>query len=271
MHRNSLGLHAVVGCCFIFTLTLSMAKAVYGMEISPMVTALSIDSRPNYQQILIKNNSNVTLPVEIDVNRIQFNPFAVGSSYTVVPETTPDLLVFPPAIVLAPGAVQSVRVQWLGQKSLPESQSYFIRFSQPQLSDDNTNKSGVKIFVHFNAAVHVSASGMKPLLVIKRNSITQQAANGEKENPSQDKQAKASALLQFSIDNQGGKYADLNDYRLIITRVDGTELTIQGEALVAEQTNTFFPPNSKRNLSIHLDRPLSVGFSLALTPIEREP
>jgi len=271
MHRNSLGLHAVVGCCFIFTLTLSMAKAVYGIEISPMVTALSIDSRPNYQQILVKNNSNVTLPVEIDVNRIRFNPFADGASYTVVPDATPDLLVFPPAIVLAPGAVQSVRVQWLGQASLPESQSYFIRFSQPQLVDDNINKSGVKIFVHFNAAVHVSASGLKPLLVIKRSSITQQAASAEKDNPSQDKQTKASALVQFSIDNQGGRYANLNDYRLIITRVDGTKFDLQGEALVAEQTNTFFPPNSTRNVSIHLDKPLSAGFSLTVTPLVREP
>jgi len=270
MYRRSLGLHIVIGWCFIFTLTLAMTKAVYGIEISPMVTALSIDSRPNYQQFLVKNNSNLSLPVEIDVNRIQFNSLAEGVSYTVIPDVSSDLLVFPPALVLAPGAVQSVRVQWLGQASLAESQSYFIRFSQPQLSDSKTNKSGVKIFVHFNAAVHVSSSGLKPLLSINQSSIIQQVSSVENESSSQDKQQKSSTLLQFIIDNQGGMYADLNDYRLNITQIDGNEFVIQGEELVSDQINTFYPPNSKRKVYINLDWPLTAGFSLTVTPLARE-
>tara|TARA_R110001583_G_scaffold52393_5_gene162823 strand:- start:5889 stop:6695 length:807 start_codon:yes stop_codon:yes gene_type:complete len=268
MDKCSLGLF---GWCLILTITLSLGKVAHGIEISPLVTVLSIDGRPNYQQFLIKNNSNLTLPVEIDVNRIQFNSLAEGDSYSVIPDVTSDLLIFPPALVLAPGAVQSVRVQWLGQTSLIESQSYFIRFSQPQLLEGKSNKSGVKIFVHFNAVVHVSAIALKPLLVINHSSITQQVTRVESEFSSQDKQPQYSTLLQFIIDNQGDMYAELNDYSLNITQIDGAEFKIQGEKLVSDQINTFYPPNSKRYVSIHLERPLSAGFSLTIIPLVRKP
>ncbi|WP_144208243.1 fimbrial biogenesis chaperone [Shewanella donghaensis] len=263
MCRSSLSGNIAVYACLICILMISMVKNVSGIEISPMVTALSIDSSPNYQQFVVKNNSNVSLPVEIDINRIQFNTIADVVSYQVIPESSSDLLVFPPAIVLAPGAVQSVRVQWLGEERLVESQSYFIRFSQPQLQNDAAKKSGVKIFVHFNAAVHVSAGDLEPILVINESSIAQKVPANESG------QVPDSALLHFSIENEGSKYANLSDYRLDITQVDGTEIQIQGEALIKDQINTFFPPNAKRNVSIMLERPLLAGFSLAVTPIGR--
>ncbi|MFT5706406.1 MAG: P pilus assembly chaperone PapD [Oceanospirillaceae bacterium] len=263
MCLSSLSGNIAVYAYLISILTISMVKDVSGIEISPMVTALSIDSSPNYQQFVVKNNSNVTLPVEIDINRIQFNAMADGASYQVIPETSSDLLVFPPAIILAPGAVQSVRVQWLREERLVESQSYFIRFSQPQLQTETAKKSGVKIFVHFNAAVHVSARDLEPILVINESSIAQKVPVNEIG------QASDSAVLHFSIENEGSKYANLSDYRLDITQVDGTEIQIQGEVLIKDQINTFFPPNAKRNMSIKLKRPLLAGFSLAVTPIGR--
>lgn len=264
MYRSSLSWNISVYSCLVFVLAIVMVKHVSAIEISPMVTALSIDSSPNYQKFVIKNNSNVTLPVEIDINRIQFNSHIDGESYKVTPDNTSDLLVFPPAVVLAPGAIQSVRVQWLGEEPLTESQSYFIRFSQPQLQNDSIKKSGVKIFVHFNAAVHVSAQKLKPLLVIDDKSIVQNVAvNGTGES------SNSASILHFNINNEGSKYANLSDYRLDIIQVDGTKLQVQGEALVKDQVNTFFPPKTKRKVSIFLVPPLSTGFSLAVTPIGR--
>ncbi|MEZ9368835.1 hypothetical protein AB4140_08425 [Shewanella sp. 10N.286.51.B2] len=269
MYINSISLQTVLGWCGISLMSLFLGKPVYGIEISPMVTALSIDSRANYQQFLITNNSNLTLPVEIDVNEIEFNPLASGASYKVISETSTDLLVFPPATVLAPGAVQSVRVQWLGQDTLANSQSYFIRFSQPQLVDDSASKSGVKIFVHFNAAVHVSSSKQQPQLVINTSSIQHQIINIDTDYSLQKKQQNTSSLLKFTVDNIGNKYATLNDYYLNITEADGNTFTIEEEALVTDQINTFFPPHSKREVSINIGRVLSKGFSLAINPVVR--
>ena len=235
----------------------------FALEISPLTLELKSDSRPQYQQIFVRNPSNKTVPVEINLNQIVFDPASTGNSFSLLAvENDSELLVFPPALVLEPGEVKSVRVQWIGTHAVKQSVSYFVRFSQPSLSlpmsEDNSQEntqSGVKVFVHFNAVVHLSANDLLADLAVVEGSIE----FNEQEHK-----------LAFDVKNNGQRYSYLKPYHLAVVNSDGSTTPLLNEAAFSQLGDIFFPPQMIKKVSIPYEKLWVQGTKLKINNSQRD-
>ncbi|MGF1766396.1 molecular chaperone [Enterovibrio makurazakiensis] len=137
-----------IACLFIGSISESK-----GLTISPTVLEMSISSRSS-AQIRLENHNTFSIPIEASLRRLTFD---ADGSYDAMETDGSELMVFPPAVVLPAGGIQIFRIQWLGNNTLPTSQSYFVRFTQPPIeSNMSDSPSGVAIEIHYNALVHLS-------------------------------------------------------------------------------------------------------------------
>ncbi|MCG6450842.1 molecular chaperone, partial [Vibrio parahaemolyticus] len=104
--------------------------------------------------------------LEANVRRLTFAP---DGTFETSSSPNEDILVFPPAAMLAPGKRQTFRIQWLSKVALDVSQSYFIRFSTANIDRKSTQvekvnglSTGINLKIHYNALLHVHSSSLQP-------------------------------------------------------------------------------------------------------------
>lgn len=137
----------------------------FGITLFPTVIELNTDHRAT-SQLVVTNNSTQGLPLEANVRRLNFLSNGTFETSDLASE---EMFVFPPAAMLAPGERQVFRIQWLGNRSLETSQSYFVRFSTVNIGQNNTRidkpiglTTGINLQVHYNALLHIHSSSLEP-------------------------------------------------------------------------------------------------------------
>lgn len=135
--------------------------ASHAIVMSPSIVEFNIQ-KDNSAQIMVTNNTNNKLPLEATLIELNFKH---DGSFTPQPITGLDILVFPPAAIIKPGASQTFRVQWVTSSVPVESRSYFVRFSQPPL--ESNDQSGIALQVHYNALLHVYANNNRANVELK--------------------------------------------------------------------------------------------------------
>ncbi|MGF1840350.1 molecular chaperone [Vibrio atlanticus] len=136
-----------------------------GITLFPTVIELNTDHRAT-SQLVVTNNSTRDLPLEANVRRLKFLPDGTFQTSDLSSEV---MFVFPPAAMLAPGERQVFRIQWLGNRSLETSQSYFVRFSTVNIGQNNARidkpiglTTGINLQVHYNALLHIHSTSLVP-------------------------------------------------------------------------------------------------------------
>lgn len=152
------------GVFWVFLFITIHADAVV---ISPTVLEMNTDKR-SVKQLTVSNTSSEKLPLEVGVYKLRFTK---DGSYTTHWVSNETVLVFPPAAVLAPGAKQTFRVQWLADTPPIQSHSYFVRFSQLTLTEPTPSPaaSQVAFQLHYSALLHVVADNHQADVVLQVN------------------------------------------------------------------------------------------------------
>lgn len=142
-----------------------LCAQAFGITLFPTVIELNTDHRAT-SQLVVTNNSTRDLPLEANVRRLKFLPDGTFQTSDLSSEV---MFVFPPAAMLAPGERQVFRIQWLGNRSLETSQSYFVRFSTVKIGQNNARidkpiglTTGINLQVHYNALLHIHSSSLEP-------------------------------------------------------------------------------------------------------------
>ncbi|SBS67347.1 molecular chaperone [Vibrio atlanticus] len=142
-----------------------LCAQAFGITLFPTVIELNTDHRAT-SQLVVTNNSTRDLPLEANVRRLKFLPDGTFQTSDLSSEV---MFVFPPAAMLAPGERQVFRIQWLGNRSLETSQSYFVRFSTVNIGQNNARidkpiglTTGINLQVHYNALLHIHSSSLVP-------------------------------------------------------------------------------------------------------------
>ncbi|WKY60587.1 molecular chaperone [Vibrio sp. SNU_ST1] len=142
-----------------------LCAQAFGITLFPTVIELNTDHRAT-SQLVVTNNSTRDLPLEANVRRLKFLPDGTFQTSDLSSEV---MFVFPPAAMLAPGERQVFRIQWLGNRSLETSQSYFVRFSTVNIGQNNGKvdsptslTTGINLQVHYNALLHIHSSSLEP-------------------------------------------------------------------------------------------------------------
>lgn len=121
------------------------------MSVKPIVLEMVTSGNASRGQLSVVNDAAKPLPVEIVISRIELN-----SDGEVTNQPAGDeFLIFPPQALIAPGATQNFRIQWVGDPNIAKSQSYIFSVNQVPVKMPE-GKSGVQVVFNFATIVNIA-------------------------------------------------------------------------------------------------------------------
>ena len=164
------------------------------LTVSPLQVEMVSTGARNHATIAVVNNSTAPLPIEAVVQGMSLDEN--GKALTA--KAGDEFLIMPPQVLIAPGATQNFRIQWLGDPVIETSQSFYIFFNQVPVKQP-ANQSAVQVVMSMGVMVNVAPpQGQAGLRVVATGVATD--AQGKRhptvtfENPT-----KVHALLPQSI------------------------------------------------------------------------
>jgi P pilus assembly chaperone PapD len=148
----------------IVFLLLSGTQNVLAFNVNPSIVELTSLGKMTRGSIQTVNTTKKPLPIEIKVYRIELNIDGTISKK----EVGDNFLVFPPQAMIAPGASQNFRIQWVGEPKIKQSQNYLFSVNQIPVKELATEEKRVQVV--FNHGVYVNIrplSGTSTLEIIQ--------------------------------------------------------------------------------------------------------
>jgi fimbrial chaperone protein len=217
----------------------------HAMTVQPVVVDLSPSGRRGTALVSVENTSSEPLPVELRIYEavLDTNGVAVSS------KTSEDLLIFPPQAIIAQGATQSFRIQYIGEPEMARSRHYYVTVAQlPVQLPEGT--SAIQIVYNFNVIVSVAAPGQTASISAVSGEI---ARNGD-----------GKPVAAFTVSNTGRNYDYLINGRLRFVQKDaaGKEIfrkTLSGQEI--QQTIGFglIGPEVARRIVTAIELPSAEG------------
>ncbi|MEQ5787953.1 molecular chaperone [Erythrobacter sp. NFXS35] len=135
---------------------LAAQPAIASLRVNPLIIYLQPSSTGSSQVIELTNVTDIELPFEVNVIK---RTVVDGAEVPVAADD--DFVIFPPQMIIAPGATQTLRVQFLPAAELTQSESYYIYVTQVPV-ELRPGMSGIRVNYRFGISAHVTPSGVKP-------------------------------------------------------------------------------------------------------------
>ncbi len=151
----------------LVALAVAAASAASAMTVTPTHVELISAGSGNRAMISVVNNGSQPLPIEAIMMRATLDEAGV-------PKTTKaddDFLIMPPQALIAPGATQNFRIQWLGDPMLDTSQSYLLYLSQIPVKLPAT-RSAVQVVMSIGVMINVGPPRGLPSLQVIETGVT---------------------------------------------------------------------------------------------------
>ncbi len=183
-------------------------------DLSPMVIELKAAGQGSAASGVITNTHEVPIAIEVKI----FNRVQQSDGTDVLSPELEDILVTPPQMVIAPGASQSFRVQWIGE-SKPTSEIAYrlvteqlpIRFSKVTRNDKTAE---LTMKYRYEVALYVEPDGSKPEVSL----VSARSVKNDKGNH-----------LELVIQSSGTRRAILDKPVLNLSSASGQSLILEGE------------------------------------------
>jgi P pilus assembly chaperone PapD len=137
------------------------ATPASALLVQPIVMDLSTTGSNSSGAISIVNDRNGPDSVEVKVSKFTLPE---SGDPVLTPDDGADFLIFPPAATIEAGKTQVLRVRWIGEPALKQSQTYM--FSVSELPVGQVQGSGVQILYSIQTLVTVTPPDLKPNLSI---------------------------------------------------------------------------------------------------------
>jgi fimbrial chaperone protein len=136
------------------------------MTVTPTQIELRSSGRDARGVISVVNNSDRQLAVELVPKKADYDE--VGTPSTT--EAGEEFLIMPPQALIAPGATQNFRIQWLGEPLLARSESFLIFVNEIPLKSAGGNRQ-VQLVYSIGVMVNVAPPRGEPSLGVVDTSI----------------------------------------------------------------------------------------------------
>ncbi len=154
-------------------------------------------------QFTVNNDSKEPLPVEIQIQSLKIDE----NGGRKLDKAKDNFLVFPPQALIAPGASQSFRLQWVGDPSIPQSESYMLSVNQIPVKLPQ-GKSAVQIVMSFGVVVNVAPPQGSPALALVGTGVTTDKSGKRYPTITVENKSKIHALLpQSTIKLNSGSWS----------------------------------------------------------------
>lgn len=157
---------------FVFALLqLTLATTANAMTVTPTQIEMKSAGRASRGAITVVNNGQGTLAVELIVKKATLNEAGV-------PKTSPagdEFLIMPPQALIAPGATQNFRIQWLGEPLLEKSQTFFVYVNQIPVKLPKRAR-GVQVVFGVGVMVNIAPPRGEPSLEVLGSGVVTDAS-----------------------------------------------------------------------------------------------
>lgn len=162
------------------------------MTVQPIVLDLSTSGGKTSSQISVINDAARPLPVEIVILRAELDERGEMATKPAGDE----FIVLPQQALIAPGATQSFRVQWVGDPQIKTSQSYVFSVNQVPVKMPE-GKTGVQVVFNFATIVNVAPATGKSEINLLKTGVG--------------KDDKGKSRPELTVKNSGNIHAKLTD------------------------------------------------------------
>lgn len=219
------------------------------MSVSPLVLDLTTSGGKNAGQISVINDAAKPLPVEIVVLRLEMDE---KGEMTTKPAGD-DFLVIPQQTLIAPGATQSFRLQFVGDPQIKTSQSYVFSVNQVPVKMP-AGKNGVQVVFNFATIVNIAPSAGKSEINLVKAGIG--------------KDEKGKLRPELTVRNPGNIHAKLTDATIKLSGGAWSQ-TLAPEQLRQVLGIALVQPGKTRRFILPVDMP--DGVSQVTASIEYKP
>ncbi|WP_203292088.1 molecular chaperone [Maricaulis parjimensis] len=200
------------------------AGLALGYEVEPMRLILDLGSNRTSTVISITNTRDARLPVEIVMKRRIVNP---DGSQEFVPADE-DFSVFPPLALIEPGQSQAVRLTYIGDPGITDSQAYIAEVQEVPVNQPGF--TGVVFAYNFGVAVYLRADEAEADV-----SLTEIRREDDG--------------LHFRAVNDGTDFAMLSDMSLRIS-IGSESIRLEPAQLSELIENPIIPPHAVRDFHL---------------------
>ncbi|MBX3585381.1 MAG: molecular chaperone [Ramlibacter sp.] len=197
----------------------------HAISFTPIEMDFSPAGRGATQVFRLENTTPEPAAVEITVKARAM----AANGDDVLTDAEDQFNVFPAQVVLQPGQVQTVRVQYVGTSAIEREQAYRLIAEQLPVDVGQVAQNGgrMRLLVKYVASVYVVPGNVKAVLKVGE---TRLVAEGDKR------------WLQVSVTNEGGTRKILKGVKLQVAgmTLSGDQLKgMEGENLLAGTTRVF--------------------------------
>lgn len=217
--RTFLGVLAAAGALFAAAPMPTLAH-----EVTPMRMQLVPAAGQRSGVVSVRNTRDRDLPFEVVVLR----RFTAADGTETTEPANDDFIIFPPQAIVAQGASQSIRFEYVGEPNLTESRVYILDVREVPVTPPGF--SGILTVYNFGVAVYVKPVGASADL-----DVGPAARDGD--------------LLTFEVRNLGNDFAVLSR-RVVTLEYADERVVLQGTDFAGRVENPVVPPNGTRRFSI---------------------
>ena len=226
----------------IALLALVSSAPVFAQRVQPMIFELAPFGREAQTTLRVENTKQEPITIEVVASRLALD---VDGNETRT-DAEEDFLIFPPQAIVQPGKAQSIRVKYIGDPELAQSQAYRVSVRQVPIDLGEQARSAVGMVVNFNTLANVvpQRSEAQPTVV----SITS-AAEPQRWN--------------LTLRNDGDRFVRLSETEWTVTDSQGRSQRLEKRQVAQLTDRNLLLPGSELNIQI----PAIEGFHAATTQI----
>jgi fimbrial chaperone protein len=147
----------MLGVCAAAGIAAAMASPASALLVQPVVIDLQTSGEHTNAAITITNDRNRPDTVEVSVNKLTLPE---KGAPVLTPVNGDNFLIFPPTATIQPGHTQVIRIRWVGEPVLAQSQTYM--FATSELPIANAKGTGIQLLYSIQSLVTVTSPTLKP-------------------------------------------------------------------------------------------------------------
>jgi fimbrial chaperone protein len=222
-----------------------------------MITILEPGAKKTSAVVTVKHEGNVQAPVAVELKITSREIDMNGEVVHAEDKSSENFVLYPSQIILLPGDIQRVQIQWVGD-SLPSRETAYGLIAQEapiKLDDQNkeraTPQGMVTVLTKYEAIVVLRPAGTRPDVVAE--SAKPETANGNE------------TKLILVLHNKGTALQKLKGMKLQVTPLNSNGQMIVGRSisykpeLTADQTKHSLFAGYRRRFELPWPSGLSVG------------
>lgn len=243
-----------------------------GLSVAPLY--LEVTSRDGIAAatLRIDNTTDDDLPIEISVKRRIFD--AEGNESSV--EDDDAFVIFPPQLILAARQSQAVRLQYIADEPLTQTEHFYVVVSRVPVDFDEGFKSGlgIRLSVQFAVTVNVTPANADPDIEIR--SVGDTLVSYRDEEDTDDTEARVDGTeMQSEVDpvepvmglpvtfaNAGARSIYLSQSEVRVTAGDGEVFLLRPNDIRRWVGDSIVPAGVQKTYSLPLPSAASGPFAV---------